>query len=873
MNTNVRTKRSTMKKIALAFIFALAGTIALCFVSLAPAADRAKEIARDGRFVAYDNGTVVDTETGLMWASKDDGKGLNEKDAVDYCENYRGGGYTDWRMPSLEELETIFDPLTRNKSGYHVTKLIDITAELVWGSESPGKASVFNFVDGSKGTAFYEGPGSGTWYKADKDGAVITRALPVRGKAKKRVARKAKEIGRDAQFIAYENGTVVDTENDLMWASKDDGKGMTFKEARAYFDNYGGGGYTDWRIPNIKELETIYDLYTENRHGFRVTELIDITGERVWALDKFGEASGFSFVDGKWVAYTSLGPSERNLLALPVRSSSRPKIHRIELRDVPNEAFLETHLEEMIEAHNFFEKSLNKAGDFPNDLVDNGDGTITDRVTGLIWEKGGSSSALFYRAAEKYVALLNEEEHGGYDDWRIPTTEELASLLEGKKNKAALYMSSLFEPTQEECWSSDRSASSRGSGIANRTVNFRDGTIDSRVAKHGSLGIDRSFIKAVRNMEKRETAYISKPVKKPKIIGVKLRSDPKEMWDDDIEEMLKKYNFFAKYKNDGGSFPNDFVDNGDGTITDRTTGLMWEAGGSSSEVLYFKAQHRIKRLNKKKYMGYEDWRIPTLEELSSLLEPKKNEKGQHINALFNPKQKTCWSSDRHTGPNRFFYYTVEFSHGKVSWAVVPRRSRFAEEGYHYVRAVRSVVKKPKIIRVKLRSDPNSDLWDDDIEEMIKKHNFFAKDKNDGGSFPNDFVDNRDGTITDRVTGLMWDKGGSSSAVKYITAERLVRRLNKEKYLGYQDWRIPTLEELCSLLEPKINEKGQHINALFKPKQKTCWSSDRHSTMFRYFYHLVDFSEGKVSWGLVGIEGQQIAEGEGYHYVRAVRSVK
>ena len=101
MNAITQTKRGTMKRITLAFIFALAGTIALGPEGLARAADRAKEIARDGRFIAYDNGTVVDTETGLMWASKDDGKGLDEKGAMEYCKNYRGGGYSDWRMPSL----------------------------------------------------------------------------------------------------------------------------------------------------------------------------------------------------------------------------------------------------------------------------------------------------------------------------------------------------------------------------------------------------------------------------------------------------------------------------------------------------------------------------------------------------------------------------------------------------------------------------------------------------------------------------------------------------------------------------------------------------------------------------------------------------
>jgi hypothetical protein len=55
----------------------------------------AKETARDGRFIAYDNGTVLDTKTSLMWAAKDNGTDINWQNAKTYCENYHGGGYSD----------------------------------------------------------------------------------------------------------------------------------------------------------------------------------------------------------------------------------------------------------------------------------------------------------------------------------------------------------------------------------------------------------------------------------------------------------------------------------------------------------------------------------------------------------------------------------------------------------------------------------------------------------------------------------------------------------------------------------------------------------------------------------------------------------
>ena len=69
----------------------------------------AGEKARDGRFIAYDNGTVLDTKTNLMWAAKDNGSDINWADAKSYCENYRGGGYTDWRMPTTDELAGLYD--------------------------------------------------------------------------------------------------------------------------------------------------------------------------------------------------------------------------------------------------------------------------------------------------------------------------------------------------------------------------------------------------------------------------------------------------------------------------------------------------------------------------------------------------------------------------------------------------------------------------------------------------------------------------------------------------------------------------------------------------------------------------------------------
>ena len=69
----------------------------------------AGETAKDGRFIVKDNETVLDTRTNLMWAAKDNCSDINCANAKSHCENYRGGGYTDLRMPAQDELAGLYD--------------------------------------------------------------------------------------------------------------------------------------------------------------------------------------------------------------------------------------------------------------------------------------------------------------------------------------------------------------------------------------------------------------------------------------------------------------------------------------------------------------------------------------------------------------------------------------------------------------------------------------------------------------------------------------------------------------------------------------------------------------------------------------------
>lgn len=103
------------------------------------------------RFVNNGDGTVTDTKTGLMWAVKDNGEPINWTNARSYCQSYNGGGHKDWRMPTLAELKSLYDPEIKNKSGHHIPKIIDTTAESCWSSDTGGgKAARFNFTYGQE---------------------------------------------------------------------------------------------------------------------------------------------------------------------------------------------------------------------------------------------------------------------------------------------------------------------------------------------------------------------------------------------------------------------------------------------------------------------------------------------------------------------------------------------------------------------------------------------------------------------------------------------------------------------------------------------------------------------------------------------------
>jgi hypothetical protein len=85
--------------------------VILIFLSVITVISCAQSPANDhvGAQEMQARGYWVDSSTGLMWAARDNGKDVTWKQAMKYCRELRLAGYSDWRLPSVDELEGIYD--------------------------------------------------------------------------------------------------------------------------------------------------------------------------------------------------------------------------------------------------------------------------------------------------------------------------------------------------------------------------------------------------------------------------------------------------------------------------------------------------------------------------------------------------------------------------------------------------------------------------------------------------------------------------------------------------------------------------------------------------------------------------------------------
>jgi serine/threonine protein kinase len=115
-------------------------------------------------------------------------------------------------------------------------------------------------------------------------------------------------------------------------------------------------------------------------------------------------------------------------------------------------------VKQMLLDRNFFDKYYNKNGNFRNKFElkqDLQSSVILDYATGLMWHQSGSEKYIKFKQVQQWLAQLNQDNYAGFSDWRIPTLEEAASLMEKTENRDGLFIDSRFNREQKYIWTGD----------------------------------------------------------------------------------------------------------------------------------------------------------------------------------------------------------------------------------------------------------------------------------------------------------------------------------------------------------------------------------------------------------------------------------
>ena len=234
-------------------------------------------------------------------------------------------------------------------------------------------------------------------------------------------------FGQDANYIinppSYtdnHNGTVTDNVTGLTW-QQEMGSKLSFEEALKKVNSVKLGGFSDWRIPTIKELYSLIEFSGSVKGDKALYPFIDTNyfnqpigntsaGEReidaqTWSSTEYVAKTmksddtvfGVNFVDGRIKGYPKYNPHTQE----------------------PNKMYFR-----FVRGNTDYGK---------NDFVDKSNGTILDTATGLTWQKADSNKGLNWQQALQYA---EKSTLGGYNDWRLPNAKELQSIVDYTRSPA-----------------------------------------------------------------------------------------------------------------------------------------------------------------------------------------------------------------------------------------------------------------------------------------------------------------------------------------------------------------------------------------------------------------------------------------------------
>ncbi len=259
---------------------------------------------------------------------------------------------------------------------------------------------------------------------------VQSPACPAEGEAL--YGQDAQHTGNAPSYTNNGDGTITDNVTSLMWQQSPDTEGdndidandkLTYEGATTYCENLTLAGHTDWRLPDIKQLYSLIDFRGEDISGYNGTDTAGLTPfiDTTYFDFAYGDTNaGERLIDAQYASstlYVSNTANDGGSTMFGVNfADGRIKGYGLNIGGNDNE---------------FFVICVRGNTDYgQNNFIDNGDDTITDNATGLMWAKDDSGQAFDWAGALAWVATQNSNNHLGHNDWRLPNAKELQSLVD-----------------------------------------------------------------------------------------------------------------------------------------------------------------------------------------------------------------------------------------------------------------------------------------------------------------------------------------------------------------------------------------------------------------------------------------------------------